>query len=107
MTQNHQPFEGLEAPLIWGFNDQGRRVKCGLVATFDVEHEGRNKHVAVYTDYTADPEGNLKIYAALYPDGVLLPENRIPPMDDLPDELWDAVQEVLKHVFPQADDPEY
>ena len=104
MNQNNQAPEGMEAPFFWGFNDCGQQVKCDILVTFDVEYEGRNVHVVVYTDNAATPEGDLKIYAAQYPDGVFLPNMKAPELEDLPDVLWDAVQEVLDRVWPQETD---
>ena len=60
--------------------------------------------MVVYTDNAATPEGDLKIYAAQYPDGVFLPNMKAPELEDLPDVLWDAVQEVLDRVLPQKTD---
>ena len=90
MNQNNQAPEGMEAPFFWGFNDCGQQVKCDILVTFDVEYEGRNVHVVVYTDNAATPEGDLKIYAAQYPDGVFLPNMKAPELEDLPDMpfLW-------------------
>lgn len=104
MNPNNRPPEGMEAPFFWGFSDSGQRVRCDILVTFDVEYKGRTVHVAVYTDNTTTPEGDLKIYAAQYPDGVFLQNMRAPELEDLPDELWEAVQEVLDRVWPQKTD---
>ena len=101
MIQNQQPTEELDAPSFCGLDDQGQRVRCDILVTFDVEDGDEDVHVVVYTDYTVTPDGKTKFYAAQYPNGVNLQNMTEPPLEPLRDALWGAVQEVLDRAFRQ------
>ena len=45
-------------------NDEGRKVECEVLFTF--ESDETKKNYMVYTDNTVDAEGNTKVYASIY-----------------------------------------
>ena len=49
-------------------NEEGVEIECEVLFTFDCEETGHS--YIIYTDNTADEDGNLKVYANIYdPNG--------------------------------------
>ena len=45
-------------------DDKGNEIECEVLFTFESDETGKN--YIVYTDNTADDQGNTKVYASIY-----------------------------------------
>lgn len=45
-------------------DENGEEKEYAILLTFDIE--SKNRSYVLYTDYTKDEEGNLKIFASIY-----------------------------------------
>lgn len=73
-------------------NENGQEVDCEALFTFESEETGRN--YMVYTDNTADTEGNTKVYAGIYE-----PENKegiLQPIES--EEEWKIIETILAEI---------
>ncbi len=71
------------------FNENGDKVKCKVLFTF--ESDETNKNYIVYTDNTYDEAGNRKVYASTYN-----PKDESPILGPIETEKeWKIIENIL------------
>lgn len=74
------------------YNEQGEKVKCNALFTF--ESDETNKNYIVYTDNTYDEEGNKKVYASTYD-----PKEESPVLGPIESEKeWKIIEDILNRL---------
>ena len=77
-------------------NDEGRKVECEVLFTF--ESDETKKNYMVYTDNTVDAEGNTKVYASIYnPDE---DETKLLPIET--EKEWKIIETILEELQKEA-----
>ena len=71
------------------YNDNGEKIKCNALFTFESDETGKN--YIVYTDNTTDEEGNKKVYASTFD-----PKEENPVLGPIEtDEEWKVIENIL------------
>jgi len=84
--------EELNDTVFTIINDQGEKVECEVLFTFDSD-ETKNSYI-VYTDNTTDESGSTKVYASIYdPTGTNL---ALSPVES--DEEWKVIENILASI---------
>lgn len=79
-------------------DEQGNKIECEVLFTF--ESDETHKNYMVYTDYTKDESGNMKVYAVIYNPPLELEKQAFEPIET--EEDWEQAQlalEQVMHVF--------
>ena len=77
-------------------NDEGRKVECEVLFTF--ESDETKKNYMVYTDNTVDAEVNTKVYASIYnPDE---DETKLLPIET--EKEWKIIETILEELQKEA-----
>ena len=73
-------------------NKDGVEVECEVLFTF--ESDETKKNYMVYTDYTTDENGNVRVYASIYnPDQ---PESDLIPIES--EAEWKIIETILEEI---------
>lgn len=81
-------------------NDEGEKVECELLYSF--EHAETGKNYIVYTDHTLDAEGNTKVFASTYdPEGDDL---TLGPVET--EQEWKIIEGLLDRIMEEANGQE-
>ena len=79
------------------FNDQGERITCNALFTFESDETGKN--YIVYTDNTIDEEGHKKVYASTFD-----PSEENPVLGPIETEKeWNIIEDILNKLQPKED----
>ena len=77
-------------------NDDGTKVVCHILFTFDSDETG--KSYIVYTDDSKDSEGNVQVYASIFnPDD---PNTKLEPIES--EKEWKVIETILETLQEEA-----
>lgn len=79
-------------------NDQGKKIECEILFSFESEETGKN--YIVYTDDTLDEEGKTKVYASIVDPESEGEETKLIPIES--DEEWAIIQTILEQLQEEA-----
>ena len=77
-------------------NDDGTKVVCHILFTFDSDETG--KSYIVYTDDSKDEEGNVQVYASIFnPED---PNTKLEPIES--EKEWKVIETILETLQEEA-----
>lgn len=77
-------------------NDDGTKVVCHILFTFDSDETG--KSYIVYTDDSKDSEGNVQVYASIFnPED---PNTKLEPIES--EKEWKVIETILETLQEEA-----
>lgn len=77
-------------------NDEGEKVECELLYSFENAETGKN--YIVYTDNTLDAEGNTKVFASTYDPKV--DDFALGPIET--EREWQLIEAILDRIMEEA-----
>ena len=96
--KNNKNKADIICDKIWVINDEGRRVECDILFTFDSEET--KKSYIVYTDNTLEADGSTKVYASVYDPEV--EKQMLKPVES--DEEWKIIEEIIDEIQNNEDE---